>query len=646
MPQPAAAAVGDPAGAGRTAHPQTIVPQDRNVPMMLRRRTRYSPLMVCLAAACALAEPQTQPSDIRIRNIEYRPPASAPARDASAAFRDDREAKLTAMQSQPVRVAPASRPVRPPASQPSDPAKLRAEMVIELPDPVDAARSFDRRVETASKAVKKDYEKIYNSAKAHVAEIFRPRQVRLGLSECLRRALANNYAIRVEGYGPAIGTAQIVQAEAVFDAAVFGTINATRRDPAKPTIAKRQDFQQDISLYTGGIRQRTVTGAEITLSETLNRTIGPRVVGRERLPQYTSNAAVELRQPLMRNFGIDFNRTQINVSKNTRDISNERFRRQVITTLNDTEKAYWTLVGTRRNVVIFAELLAQAELTLQQVDARREYDAFPTLIANSRSTLFQRQADYIRIKNDIRNAEDQLRNLMSDPELNLSQDVEIITTELPITVPTVRDYFREVEISLERRPEIKEAQLAVDNASLQLGASKNQALPTLDVVLRATFNGFGTNADYAWDQMNDYDFIDKFLGIEFAWNFAERGERAAIRQAALQHSQSVAVFKQAVDLVITDCKVALRAMETSFKQILPSAEAVSSSRENLRSIQEREERKSPEQLNTVFSAQSSVAQTRQSLLQAVVTYNQNIVEVERAKGTLLEYDNVVITEWP
>ena len=73
---------------------------------------------------------------------------------------------------------------------------------------------------------------------------------------------------------------------------------------------------------------------------------------------------------------------------------------------------------------------------------------------------------------------------------------------------------------------------------------------------------------------------------------------------------------------------------------------MTSSFDQLRALQERQENKNPAQLDTILGSQQSVAQSRRALLQAIVTYNPGIVDVERAKGTLLEYNNVVLSERP
>ena len=48
----------------------------------------------------------------------------------------------------------------------------------------------------------------------------------------------------------------------------------------------------------------------------------------------------------------------------------------------------------------------------------------------------------------------------------------------------------------------------------------------------------------------------------------------------------------------------------------------------------------------LLDPETGLAQARQALLSAVVQYNQGIVDVERAKGTLLDYNNVHLAEQP
>ncbi|HWL94523.1 MAG TPA: TolC family protein [Phycisphaerae bacterium] len=524
---------------------------------------------------------------------------------------------------------------------------IEAAIWLHLPDPSVAAGVLDKRLETTrfgQESIRTEYEKIYEETKELIKEVERDRQFRLTLADALRRALLNNYQIKVDGYAPAISTGQIVQAEAAFDAAFFGNINRNNTD--RPTPSQLVASQTDTTTLTGGIRKLLATGAQVSLTQTMGRIDNPGFQFQVLNPAYTQNFIAEIRQPLLRNFGIDFNRAQINIRKNERRINEELFRQRVIEILNNTESAYWQLVAARRDVVISAELLAQARMTYEQIKARSDFDAYKTLLYRSEANVKRQEFLYIDVKNRVRNSEDQLLNLLNDRELPLSADYEIIPVDGPTINEIVRDRFAAVEIALQRRPEIVQTRHAVDNARIGLGVAKNQALPQLDLIYRATWNGLGDDADNAFDQMSTSNFIDQFVGIEFLWFFGERGERAGIRIASLQQSQTVLRYKQALDNVITDCRVALRNIETNYEQLGPSYQGVIAASENLRSLQERQENKSPPQLDTILNAQIALADGRRALLQSAVNYNIALVDVERAKGTLLEYNNIVVEEQP
>jgi HAE1 family hydrophobic/amphiphilic exporter-1 len=537
---------------------------------------------------------------------------------------------------------------------PASDATLDATVWLHLPDPSVAQEVLAKRQEVTKygeDSIRRDYELVYTQTLARIKEIERTDKVRLTLAETLRRALANNYQIKVDGYAPAISTAQIVQAEAAFDAAFFSnqlsgggvSRNNTDRPPLRATIS---GSQVDTTIVSGGIRKLLATGATITLIQQMSRTDAGLVPDPAINPTWSQSFVAELRQPLLRNFGIDFNRAEINIRKQERLSNVEAFRAAVTDVLVKSEQAYWQLMFARRNVVINAEALAQAELTLHQIEARVGYDAIQADVYEGRGAVKDREAQYIESKNLVRNAEDQLLNLLNDPELPTSEGYEIIPVDNPTTVEVIRDRFQAVETALQSRPEIKQARYSVEIAKLNVGIAKNQALPQIDAIYRMTMNGLGANSDRAWDQMTSNDFTDQFVGIELQWSPGERRERAGIRLAALQQSQAVVRYKQSLDTVITECLAALRDVETNFEQIQTDYELVQAAAESLRTYQERRETMSPPEVNLTLQRQSNLATSRQRLLQDLAEFNQAIVVVERAKGTLLEYNNVHLAEQP
>jgi len=72
------------------------------------------------------------------------------------------------------------------------------------------------------------------------------------------------------------------------------------------------------------------------------------------------------------------------------------------------------------------------------------------------------------------------------------------------------------------------------------------------------------------------------------------------------------------------------------------AMAVQAAEENLAAIVARKVKLSPEFLEVQLSAQETLANARRALLAALVNYNVSIVQLERAKDTLLRYNNVTV----
>jgi outer membrane protein TolC len=481
--------------------------------------------------------------------------------------------------------------------------------------------------------------------RGHLTRVDRPNKVYMSLAECIERALANNYTIRVEGYRPAIEATRIVESEAVFDTNVF--FNYTEDTQDRPSSAPQlQGTRLDNRSFAGGLRKLLPTGMQVegrysfarSESDLQFQTINP---------SYTNNYIVQLRQPLMRGFGLDFNRSQIEIANNNQQISRERFRRQSQDILLDVEERYWELVRARRDVPIVATLLAQSEQTLEVVNARLELDSIPGAIRQTKARVASFNGEYVRVMARVRDAEDRLKGLLNDPELNLLKDVEIVPTD-DLSAKTISggavDTIASVQTALDYRTELREAKLAVENAHIAVGVAKNQALPRLDLSFQVTYAGLGSNPDSSWDQLNSSDFISYMIMVDIDWPVGNRGPRAALRRARLEQSQALMNAKRVSEAVILEVDLSAREVQTSYDQIRPSIEQALASADQIRVLELRQERMDQSTLNTVFAAQESLASARRSLLQALVGYNIAIVRLERSKGTLLQYDNVDIKD--
>jgi outer membrane protein TolC len=144
--------------------------------------------------------------------------------------------------------------------------------------------------------------------------------------------------------------------------------------------------------------------------------------------------------------------------------------------------------------------------------------------------------------------------------------------------------------------------------------------------------------------MSTSNYQDYFVGLSFQYPIGNRGPRAELKKAVLQRNQAISGLKQVIEGIVMEVNVAVRGLQTAYYQLTPSKESVDAAEQNLAAIIARKTTLSPEYLDVQLNAQTSLAQARQVLLNALTSYNIAVVELERSKDTLLNYDNVVIRQ--
>jgi outer membrane protein TolC len=163
------------------------------------------------------------------------------------------------------------------------------------------------------------------------------------------------------------------------------------------------------------------------------------------------------------------------------------------------------------------------------------------------------------------------------------------------------------------------------------------------MIVRVTHDGLAANADGSFDELTRRKFIEYFVGVEFEVPVGNRGPRASRRRAQLQHAQAVAQLRKVFEEVILDVNLSVRRLATSYDQIGPNFDSMEARQEEVKTQVARQERKDYPTLTTELSAWRQLAATRRAVVNAMVEYNIAIVDLERAKGTLLQFNNVIIS---
>ena len=484
-----------------------------------------------------------------------------------------------------------------------------------------------------------------NETEIHKAEraleridlIVRKERLTMSLEDCVYRFLQFNYGIEAQSFSPAIETTRVVEAQSAFDAVFYANISKNLID--RPTGSQLAATEVDQFSSTYGIRKTLSTGMTVQGSWELNRQKIPlqfQLIN----PEWTSTLNLELRQPLLRGFGIDFNRSQIRLAKNNRALSDWTFRRQVRDALRNVEELYWRLVQARRDIAITVRLLGEFEAIYRYLVARSEFDVIPVQLDATKARLERERANFVRRRDNVFNAEDRLLAVLNDPELPIGGRTEIIPDDFPQLSRIDVDPIAEVQTALDHRPELKEQELTIANARIAVGQATNLELPRVDVTFRYSIDGLAINADGAFDQMTTSDFQTYFILVDVEIPIGNRGPRAARQRAELQRRQAEKALQARMEEIILDVHLSARNIRTTYEQIGPSFESAESREREVSSIVARAERKDINTLNSELGAREALAAERRSMLAAMVEYNIAIIDLERAKGTLLEYNNI------
>jgi len=293
-------------------------------------------------------------------------------------------------------------------------------------------------------------------------------------------------------------------------------------------------------------------------------------------------------------------------------------------------------------VTILARLIFELEHWVQILEVRQAWDTIMSDVHLMTSRIERNKAELVNVRAELEKWEDGLKLLMNDPDLNLASEIEIIPIDAPTVEPLVLDRLGEVVAALMHRAELREAKLTIEQAELGVGVAKNQALPRLDVLFRYVVDGLGANWHKALGQLGENDFHEYILSLEFEWPIGNRGPEAALRRARLQQAQAIAAHRSRIENTIREVNDAIREIQSNFEEIPANWNATHAAWSHLQVEIARVLKYDRVTVLRVIDASSELATDRQRLLQSLTNYNVGLINLERQKGTLLEYNNIMI----
>ncbi len=560
--------------------------------------------------------------------------------------------------------------------------------------------------------MKSDEPSLTNSPR--IEQLVQGGKLLLSLQDAISLALENNLAIDVERYTPWLDEVGLLRAKSgsnglvPFDPTLTSNLNimdsvTPLNNPlfagviptatTAPTAQTPPAYIQHVGNVNVQYNQYFPTGTQFQVGMTNNRTSSNFGFFNLYNPYLQSAITVTITQPLLRGFGTLANTRLIIEAKRTIKVGLSQLEQQVMATTTQVSNDYWELVYARENVKVQEAAVGVSQRLYEENSRRLQIGTLSSLdvltaqsqAASDRQALVQAQS--VQLQDETTLLNDITKNPLDGPQLG----AEIIPTTAISTPDTgentrIEDAVRE---AWQKRPELKQAALNLENAGTDVKATKNELRPSVNIFGEYIATGLGgvqtstttkpTGAFLAGLPVVDSAGVpvaDEFQatavtaasqvvfpggagqdlgrvfrgnystfegGINFTLPIRNRAAQADNAQALLNERQQKVQYRQEQNAIFVSVRNALIAMQEDRASLAAAEEARKLAAQTLEDEQEKYRLGASTSYNVVLrsrdvtSAEGVELRDRINLLEDELKFNQ-------AMGRTLEVNNISVAD--
>ncbi|HTZ47914.1 MAG TPA: TolC family protein [Verrucomicrobiae bacterium] len=347
-------------------------------------------------------------------------------------------------------------------------------------------------------------------------------KVYLSLDDAISIALEDNLDISVQRFTPWIAETQLLKAKAggipqtgSTQQVVLGSAPSVSFDPILTSSLSTTKFTSPVNnpflsgtgtlTSTVGGHQDTYnfgysqgfhlgTNVSLTFDNTRSSTTVTDVLYN---PAVQSTVTFTVTQPLLNGFGLLPNTRYILEAKNSIKDATSIFTQQVITTVTAVATDYWELVYARENVKVAEAAVGVDEKLYNDNKKQLEIGTMAPLdvltaesqLASDQQVLVQAQTTQLQDETVL------LVAITKEPLAGNLAGIEIIPTT-SISLPEAENVTLEsaVKEAWANRPELQQAGFSLANSKIEVKATKNELLPSLNLYGQYSQTGLAGNA--------------------------------------------------------------------------------------------------------------------------------------------------------
>jgi outer membrane protein TolC len=496
--------------------------------------------------------------------------------------------------------------------------------------------------------------------------------LRLALLDAVRLSIVNNLDIELERFDPLVAEQNLKAAWGNYDPRAFADGgHFDTQTPTASTIVGSILLHDKIDRAEGGVRGLIpVIGGSYSASysgsseETDSRI---QVLS----PQFTTAFLATLQVPLLRGLLWGDAWTQVRVSQIGLDATRDTFAAKLMDQVALTQNAYWALVAAQANTRVAQKSLDTAKALLEQTKAQFDVGVVSKVeVVQAEAGVADRDFKLITADAVERNTQDALIDNVLGPYLGPNTRLDVDPSDSPEEMPVHEvDPESATTHALSTRPEVAAAKRDIDRRTVELRYASNQRLPQLDVLANYSNNGLAGRANpdclnfggppgspcpvppvigRHWTDAND-DFFTPRAPRSFAVQgvfsipLGNVTPRADYQKARLELRRSETALRRLEQSIISDIRRAARNLLAAIEGIDAAERAVVAATEQLRAERVRLEYGESTPFDVLLKEQDLV-QAEQQKIAAQQVYHNSITELDRAEGTILTRDHIVVEE--
>lgn len=488
----------------------------------------------------------------------------------------------------------------------------------------------------------------------------------LTMNDMVRLTLENNFALALNRVNPILSEYGILQAYTSWDPTVSLSASVSRNTTPNTTQLEAGAGQTSTSTlggsYSASFSQNLKTGGNYSIRASVSRRSSNSAFNTYN-PSWSGNMSYSFSQPLLRGFGVRINTAPVVIAENNLENSRIAFEQQVIDTVYNAMNRYYDLLYAAESIRVQENALSLAQDTLDENQTRVDIGTMaPIELNQSRLSVEQQRLSLLTSQNNLRVVSDDVKTMITrvaDPGLVLVTLNPIDSISIPEA--EIMPVEEAIQLAYRTRPDMRQYELQMENAGLNMMTAKNNLLPNLSLSVSYNHNGQagtqivrgglgGAITDVIPGGFNDlwtdlFSFNQNGYNIGFSLNIpiGNHASQIAYERQMISNRQVESQGEQLRQSIAMEVRNAYEQVRISRQQLAIAEQSFDLAQLNL-NAEERKFQLGQSQLRFVIQEQNNVTSAEVAQLNARISYLKSIAAYDRSIGRTLELNNVRIEE--